>query len=167
MSTTPSPEILTLPGTSVHSWQLDNGVLMIGLECQAVTHLARVAVCSVPVCMAGTIGRSRISPAKAIVSACTSTCDAYAALHHQRRSTRLRAVHAQVGLASGGAPGAQLLWHLVMVVSGDTILRTLRRAMERVACPEPNASLHGLGIDDGAFRRGRRYVTIIVDLERR
>lgn len=34
MSTTLSPEILTLPGTSVHSWQLDNGVLMIDLECQ-------------------------------------------------------------------------------------------------------------------------------------
>jgi hypothetical protein len=117
--------------------------------------------------MAGTIGRSRIWPAKAIVSGCTSTCDASAALHYQRRSTRLQAVHAQVGLALGGAPGAQLLWHLGMVVSGYTILRTLRRAMDRVACPQPNASLHKFGIDDGAIRRGRRYGTIIVDLERR
>jgi hypothetical protein len=117
--------------------------------------------------MAGTIGRSRISPDKAIVSACTSTCDASAALHHQRRSTRLQAVHTQVGLALGGAPGAQLLWHLGMVVGGDTILRTLRRAMERVTCPEPNASLHEFGINEGAFRRGRRYGTIIVDFERR
>lgn len=34
MSTTPSLKILTLPGMCVHSLQLDNGVLMIGLQCQ-------------------------------------------------------------------------------------------------------------------------------------
>jgi transposase len=48
-----------------------------------------------------------------------------------------------------------------MPVSGDTLLRLIR------AVPiEPAAPARVIGIDDWAWRRGQRYDTIIVDLER-
>jgi transposase len=48
-----------------------------------------------------------------------------------------------------------------MPVSGDTLLRLIR------AVPiEPAAPARVIGIDDWAWRRGQRYGTIIVDLER-
>lgn len=184
MSTTLSPKILALPGMSVHSWQLDNGVLTIGLHCQC--HRAPCPDCGMPGAHVYGWYQRQIQDlpcqgyrVRVHVDVRRFRCgnSAYGrrtfaeslpiALHHQRRSTRLQEVHAQVGLALGGASGAQLLWHLGMVVSGDTILRRLRRVMERVVGSEPNPSPHEVGIDDWAFRRGRRYGTIIVDLERR
>ena len=48
-----------------------------------------------------------------------------------------------------------------MPVSGDTLLRLIR------AVPvEPAPPARVIGIDDWAWRRGRRYGAIIVDLER-
>ena len=48
-----------------------------------------------------------------------------------------------------------------MPVSGDTLLRLIR------AVPiEPAPPARVIGIDDWAWRRGQRYGTIIVDLER-
>jgi transposase len=48
-----------------------------------------------------------------------------------------------------------------MPVSGDTLLRLIRATpIERV--PPPRI----VGIDDWAWRRGRRYGTLVVDLER-
>jgi hypothetical protein len=54
-----------------------------------------------------------------------------------------------------------------MVISGDTILRTLCHTIEHLVGSQPNASPPEVVIDDWAFRRGRRFRTIIVDLERR
>ena len=48
-----------------------------------------------------------------------------------------------------------------MPVSGDTLLRLIRTA-PLSAAPTPRV----IGIDDWAWRRGQRYGTLIVDLER-
>ena len=51
---------------------------------------------------------------------------------------------------------------LLLLVSKDTFLRSVRAASRRT--PE---QLRVIGIDDWAWRRGRRYGTLICDLERR
>jgi transposase len=79
----------------------------------------------------------------------------------RQRTLRLAEVQRCVGLAAGGAKGARLAARLAMPVSGDT-LRRLIRAMPLESGPPPKV----IGIDDWAWRRGRRWGTIMVDLER-
>jgi transposase len=79
----------------------------------------------------------------------------------KRRTVRLAEVQRSLVLASGGEPGSRLAGLLAMPVSGDTLLRLIR------AVPvEPGPPARIIGIDDWAWRRGRRYGTLIVDLER-
>lgn len=79
-----------------------------------------------------------------------------------RRTERLSKAQTEIGMVLGGEAGARLSRRLCMPVSGDTVLRLIRRHPTR-AYPAPRV----VGIDDWAWRRGRRYGTIVCDLERR
>ena len=79
-----------------------------------------------------------------------------------RRSERLADVQRQVALALGGEAGTRLSARLAMPTSADTLLR-LARSATRPEPPVPRA----LGVDEWAWRKGRRYGTILVDLERK
>ena len=83
------------------------------------------------------------------------------ALPRVRRTTRLAEAQRRIALSAGGESGARLASALAMPVSGDTLLRLIRAA----PLPEVPTS-RVVGIDDWAWRRGQRYGTIIVDLER-
>jgi transposase len=81
---------------------------------------------------------------------------------YARRTQRLNQSLWHIAYALGGKPGSRLAVQLRMPVSGDTLLRLLR------ANPITQPSIPRIiGIDDWAKRKGQRYGTIIVDLERR
>jgi transposase len=79
-----------------------------------------------------------------------------------RRTARLGSLQRHIGFALGGEPGSRLAARLSMPLSGDTLLRLIRDA-ELEPHPPPRVA----GIDDWSWRRGKRYGTIICDLERR
>jgi transposase len=84
-----------------------------------------------------------------------------AAPFRKRRTVRLAEVQRSLALGTGGELGSRLAGLLAMPVSGDTLLRLIRAVPVE---PAPPARI--IGIDDWAWRRGRRYGTLIVDLER-
>ena len=83
------------------------------------------------------------------------------ALPRVRRTARLAEAQRRIAFGAGGEAGARLASRLAMPVSGDTLLRLIRAAPPPVA-----AAPRVIGIDDWAWRRGRRYGTLVVDLER-
>jgi len=78
-----------------------------------------------------------------------------------RTTDRLTDLHRLVGLALGGEPGARLADRLDIPTSPDTLLRRVKDS-EGEPAPAPRF----VGIDDWAWRKGRRYGTIVVDLQR-
>jgi len=78
-----------------------------------------------------------------------------------RRTDNVRAALQRIVRALGGKAGARLAAHQGMGVSRMTLLRLIHAA-PAVETPPPRV----IGIDDWSRRRGRRYGSIVVDLER-
>jgi transposase len=78
-----------------------------------------------------------------------------------RTTDRLRQTQADIGSSLGGEAGSRLAARLAMTTSPDTLLRRVKQFKNETSEP-PRV----VGIDDWAWRKGQRYGTIVVDLER-
>ena len=78
-----------------------------------------------------------------------------------RTTDRLRQTQTDIGSSLGGEAGTRLAVRMAITTSPDTLLRRVKRLKN-----EPAEPPRVVGIDDWAWRKGQRYGTIVVDLER-
>jgi len=73
----------------------------------------------------------------------------------------------RLAFALGGEAGARTADRLRIKISGDTLLRMIRRTAAGTSVMSYGNEPKVIGVDDWAWRKGCTYGTIIVDLERR
>ena len=78
-----------------------------------------------------------------------------------RTTDRLRQTQTDIGSSLGGEAGARLAARMAINASPDTLLRRVKQLKNK-----PTEPPRVVGIDDWAWRKGQRYGTIVVDLER-
>lgn len=82
---------------------------------------------------------------------------------YYRRMTRLNDLLTRMALELGGNTGSAISRYVGIPVSPSTILRVIKRLDI-----QPKTVTSGvIGVDDWAFKKGKTYGTVIVDLERR
>jgi transposase len=81
---------------------------------------------------------------------------------YARCTRRLVTVLQLTTIESGAETGARIVKAFGINVGGDTLLRLLRR----IVLPQV-WNVQKIGIDDWAFKKGLRYGTLLIDLERR